>query len=199
MSRPKAFLLYLNKKMKKILGFTLIEMLVVIGIIAIALPATFAIIFAIIRQQARVYALKQVKREGDFVLNKMEDNIRNNAVGIFTNQSLSSEVCDQSLVKTNYGPNNGSGFYFKDKSGNWFQYYLLNNTNIASQSAVPSQPVNLTTSAVKISTFSLSCNRTAAFSPPVVSISFDIAYSADQFQEQNAKIHYQTQVGMKNY
>lgn len=185
--------------MKRLLGFTLIEMLVVIGIVTIALPATFAIIFAIIRQQARVYALKQVKREGDFVLNKMEDNIRNNAVGIFNSSELNNEVCDQNLIAPTYGSDNGSEFYFKDKLGNWFQYYLNSTDNIASQSTVLSQPVNLTTSTVRVNNFFISCNRTAAFSPPVIFISFNIVYSTAQFQEQQVKIQYRTQVGMKNY
>ncbi len=183
--------------MKKLLGFTLVEMLVVIGIVAITLPATFAIIFAIIRQQARVYALKQVKREGDFVLNKLDDNIRNNAIGIFTDASLSSnyEVCN--LANTS-ASNTSGNFYFKDKIGNWFQYSSSPDNSIAFQSAVSSTS-NLTTSAVKISNFLISCNRWAAFSPPIVSISFDINFNGAQFQEQQVKIHYQTQVGMKNY
>lgn len=200
--------------MKKVLGFTLIEMLVVIGIIAIALPAAFAIIFAIIRQQARVYALKQVKREGDFVLNKMADNIRNNAVGIFTSSDLSTEVCDQAgAFPKRYPPDapdesasdDGSHFYFEDKFGNLFRYYNYYNTQapdyfIASESAVSSaiSTVNLTTSAVQVPHFYLSCTRSAPFSPPVVSISFNITYASD-FQEQFATLYYQTQIGMRNY
>jgi len=185
--------------MKKSRGFTLVEIIVVIGIIAITLPATFAIIFAIVRQQAKTFALKQVKREGDFVLNVMEAAIRNNAIGIFKDSSLSSssEVCDQARIGDNPYTDNLGNFYFADRSGKWFRYFL-NNWSVTSQSAGVS-PVNLSTSQVQVSNFSLSCYRTAAFSPPIISISFDVLYNSGQFREQFATLHYQTQIGMKNY
>ena len=178
-------------------GFTLLEMLVVVGILAIALPAVFAIIFAIVRQQAKVYALRQVKREGDFVLNAMENTIRNEAVGIFTDSGFNNEVCGQACLVTNTCSNNGSTFYFKDKSDNWFRYFLINSRIASELGTIPTD--YLTTANVAVTNFSLSCNRAAAFSPPVISISFDVGYGASQFLEDVATIRYQTQVQMKNY
>lgn len=183
--------------MRKRSGFTLIEMLVVIGVVAIALPAIFAIIFAIIRQQARVYALKQIKREGDFVLNRMEDTIRNSATGIFTNSLLENEVCDISGLGTNPYPSDGSEFFFEDKFGNWFQYRLDQSTVASRSGVLPT--ANLTTPAVQVQNFSISCFREASYSPPTITISFNISYNGAQFQEQIANLHYQTQIQMKNY
>lgn len=185
--------------MKKIFGFTLIEMLVVIGIIGITLPAVFAIIFAVIRQQARVYALKQVKREGDFVLSAMENVIRNEASGIFTDMALVNEVCDRAALTfpASYTDDDGDNFYFQDYQSNWFRYFKNVNNNIASESA--STSVNLTTPQVQIANFSLSCNRPAAFATPLITISFDVTFGDGQFQEDLATLHYQTQVEMKNF
>lgn len=183
--------------MKKSLGFTLIEMLVVVGILAIALPAVFAIIFAIVRQQAKVYALRQVKREGDFVLNAMENTIRNEAVGIFTDSLFNTEVCDQALLGVNPYSNDGSSFYFKDRAGNWFRYSVSNSRVASASGTIPTDL--LTTASVTVADFTLSCNRAAAFSPPLISISFNVNYSASQFLEDLATLHYQTQVQMKNY
>lgn len=187
--------------MKKRLGFTLIELLVVVVIVGLVLPAVFAIVFAVIRQQARVFALKQVKREGDFVLNAMEFNIRNYASGIFADQALTDEYCDQALTfgRKTY-TDDGSSFYFEDDLGNWFRYYLITNNNIpivASGSGTASN-LNLTTSKVRITNFSLTCEREAAFSAPVISISFDVVYNSP-FQDELITLPYKTQVQMKNY
>lgn len=188
--------------MKKKIGFTLIELLVVVGIVGLVLPAIFAIIFAVIRQQARVFALKQVKREGDFVLNAMEFNIRNYATGIFADPALTDEYCDQALTpsRETYTDGSGDNFYFEDDLGNWFRYYLITNNSVpavASGSGTTSD-INLTTSKVRITNFSLTCEREAAFSAPVISISFDVTYNSP-FQDELITLPYKTQVQMKNY
>ncbi len=183
-------------------GFTLIEALVVVGIIALVLPAVFAIIFAIVREQAKVYALKQVKREGDFVISSMENTIRGYAAGIYNSQSLNQEECNpnalgqQNPYPTTLG-DNGNAFYFKDYNGNWLHYYL-NGNSIASSSAVFS-PTNITTSQIRVSSFQLQCNRTAQFSTPIITVSFQIALPSSSFQENFAQLQYQTQIKMKNY
>ena len=182
-------------------GFTLVEMLVVLGIVAITLPAVFTILFTIIREQARVYALKQIKREGDFVLNKISNQIRNYATGIYEDITLNNEVCDKAGAGQNPYVDNGNSFYFKDRNGEWFQYYL-SNTNIASGSST-TVPVNLTSNKVDVSNFSISCNRAGdpagSYAPPTIILSFNIGYHHAQFQEELATLNFQTQIAMKNY
>ncbi len=186
------FKFFLSKK-----GFTLVEMLIVLGIVAIVLPAVFTILFTIIREQARVYALKQVKREGDFVLSKISNQIRSNAVGIYMDPALDNEVCDRALIVPTYINNNGDSFYFEDKKGDWFRY-SLSNASIASDSST-TVPVNLTSGKVDISNFSISCNRTGPYAPPLITLSFGVGYHNAQFQEELATLNFQTQIAMKNY
>ena len=66
------------KKFNK--GFTLIETIVVIAVIGLTLPVLFATILTLMRQQIKIYRLSQVKREGDYIINLMENTIRNRAV-----------------------------------------------------------------------------------------------------------------------
>ena len=67
--------------MKK--AFTLIETIVVIAVIGITLPVIFTIILALMREQVKIYRMSQVKREGDYAINLMENTIRNKAVTIY--------------------------------------------------------------------------------------------------------------------
>ncbi len=178
-------------------GFTLIEVLVVIAIIVIALPTIFAILYAIVRAQARVFVLKQIKREGDYVINQISNQVRNNAVGIYSDRNLLNEVCDRAGLGTNPYSNDGNSFFFKNREGQWFSYYL-DRASVASQASVLA-PVDLTSNRVDVTNFTITCNRSGAYSPPIITLAFDINYHLPRFQEQLATINYQTQITMKNY
>ena len=182
--------------MKNKLGFTLIEMIVVVGVIALALPAVFAIIFGVVREQAKVYAIKQAKREGDFALDAIQNTIKNYASGIYSDQALQKPVCNTS------GSNYSNKLYFGSNiaANAWFEYELDSNNKIASNSSVASAITNLTTQQVSISNLTISCNRTATFSPALVAVSFDVKYNTPStFQENQATLHYSTQIKLTNY
>ena len=68
-------------------GFTLIEMVVVVGVIGFVLPILFAIVFLIIQQQARIYSLQEVKKQGDQALFSMRGTVKQYAEKI-TNPSI---------------------------------------------------------------------------------------------------------------
>lgn len=185
--------------MKK--GFTLIEMIVVIGIIALVLPVIFAIAFGILRQQAKVYALKQVKREGDLLLNIIENTLRTYAFSAHSGQpDETNEVCRTQTSE--------DAAYFKDKLGNWFRFYQKPDegvTKISSQSSILNNgdtgETFLTTSKVDLNnSFSMTCSRTSAFSPPIVSVSFNISYNtaSDRLEDQ-ATFNFQTKIKLRSY
>ncbi|PIY70331.1 hypothetical protein COY89_01780, partial [Candidatus Roizmanbacteria bacterium CG_4_10_14_0_8_um_filter_36_36] len=71
--------------MKKWLAFTLIETVVVIGVIGLVLPVLFTILFVILQQQSKLNRLQQVKKNGDFVLSILEKTIKNRANSIYEN------------------------------------------------------------------------------------------------------------------
>ena len=178
--------------------FTLIEMIVVIATIGLVLPALFAIIFSILQQQVKIQRLSIVKREGDYVLNVMENTIRNYGESIHsaTPPTESNKICQSSSLE--------NASYFKDKFGNWFRFYLDTTNSISSESSVLNNgspgSVSLNSSQTKITNFSVQCYRTALYSPSVINISFTISYNTSSSRvEETASFNYQTKVKLKSY
>lgn len=180
-------------------GFTFIEMVVVIGVIALILPAIFAIIFVILQQQTKIIRLSEVKRQGDYVLNVMENTVRNYAV---SNHS-GWPVTDANIVCATTIAVPQSSSYFKDKSNNSFGYEL-DTGQIVSKSSLIADTF-LTTTKVVVSGLSLVCTRSQTYSPPVVSLNFDICYNVGSGNcistrpEETATLHYQTSIKLRNY
>jgi len=184
--------------MRRKKSFTLIEMIVVIATIGLALPALFAIIFSILQQQVKIQRLSIVKREGDYVLNVMENTIRNYGESIHsaTPPNESNKICQSSSLE--------NASYFKDKFGNWFRFYLDTTNSISSESSVLNNgsrgSVSLNSSKTKITNFSIQCYQTALYSPPVINISFTISYNTSSSRaEETASFNYQTKVKVRSY
>lgn len=194
--------------MKK--SFTLIETIVVIGVIAIIIPAVFSIIFPLISGQSKIYHLVQAKREGDYALGIMENIIRNNGTFIYSGCSnlsaLTSTVCASNAPSfpANYSSSsNATDFCFLDKNSAGFQFkYDTTALKIASSSSSLGT-VYLTSDKVAISGFNMSCVRTAPFSPPVVTIGFDICYNVPgggcNLSQPGETLHYQTNIQLRSY
>lgn len=182
-------------------GFTLLETMIVIGIISLILPLIFSIVFSITRQQAKVYVLSTVKREGDNALSVIENLIRTNAIGIYSDQTLSSKVC----TTASYDGGNGSSFYFSDKDGNWFNFKTTTDTGllkIASNSSVLNSVIDLTsTKNTQISLFNISCDQTSSITSPIVSIQFTIAQkqTTSTRVEDLASLNYSTKIKLRSY
>ncbi len=176
-------------------GFTLIEMLVVVGVVALILPAVFAMIFSILRQQSKLYALQEIKRQGDFVLNNIRTNLKNSAVTVHT----ATPPTDSNLICNLASAPSTVPLFFKDRFNNYFSYALSGDL-IASNSSVPSATTSLTNNRVKVVALSISCSRNATFSPPIVSISYTVQYNTNSTRpEDTASFTYQTKMQLKSY
>jgi competence protein ComGC len=177
--------------------FTLIEMIVVIAAIGLVLPTLFAIIFSILQQKVKIERLSIVKREGDYVLNIIENTIRNYGESIHSETpNESNKICQSSSLE--------NASYFKDKFGNWFRFYLDTTNSISSESSVLNNgsrgSVSLNSSKTKITNFSIQCYQTALYSPPVINISFTISYNTSSSRaEETASLNYQTKVKLRSY
>ena len=189
--------------MKK--GFTFIEIIVVLGIITMVLPALFSIIFVILQQQNKVYRLSQVKREGDYALSIMEHVIRDYGTALYEDDPISpthfdTPKCDTEVPTTVL---DSSTAYLKDIYGNWLHFYTVDDaatgaTKIASESAQFTAGF-LTTNKIKIVNYSISCSRTNTFSPPLVTISFTAQYNTDSTDPKDtASLTYQTSIKLRN-
>ncbi len=176
-------------------GFTLIEMIIVVSVIAVMLPLIFSIIFSILRSQVKVYRLAQVKREGDSALVAMETTIRNSAIGVYSDQTMTSPQCDDFLLRPSYPASDGSNFYFQDTKGNYFRY-SLSSGNIASSSAAGAS--NLVSDKVLISSFQVSCARSGDFSSPLITISYTVTYNTTEGISASATIPYQLRIKLRN-
>ena len=70
-------------------SFTLIELIVAVGIVGLVLPAVFSIFFSIIRQQLVLIAFQDMKRQGDSIQRNIK-NILQNRVAYITDFSYTS-------------------------------------------------------------------------------------------------------------
>lgn len=185
--------------MKK--AFTLIETIVVIAVIGLTFPVLFAIILTLMRQQVKIYRLSQIKRGGDYLINIMENVIKDNAITIHT----ATPPNDANIICKNVGISASStSLYFLDKNKQWFGYLATSNS-VASTSANLASPINLTSSKTIVSNFSIYCSRNAIYSAPSVLLSFDICYETGSGvctgtrPEEITSMHYQTRIKLRSY
>lgn len=154
-------------------GFSFIEMIIVVAIIALALPTLYAIFFIIFRQQIKINRLSIVQREGLSVVNTIESTIRKNALSVHSAApSEDNYVC--TTTTGNYGP--VGTLYFRDTTGQNFRFYR-DGTNITYESSTPTTHV-LTSSKVVASNLTFSCTVTQ-YSSPIVTIQFSLCYNVD--------------------
>lgn len=175
-------------------AFSIVEILVVTGIIGMMIPIIFTVLYAIIRQEARILALTTVKNQGDYILNNLKFNVKNYAVGIHSGTPATDEnaVCvTASAVSTVYNP-----LYLRDRAGNTF-FYSVTSGAIASNSSVLATPAPLNTDRVTISGLTMSCNRPTTFSSPILTVSYTVNYVSSS-GESPASLTYQTKIKLRN-
>lgn len=164
-------------------GFTLIEFLVVLGILIFIVPSVFGLIYSLLRQQSRIVALQEVKRQGDLAFNHMKVSIRNSAVTTYTDSAGAIAICT-----TAADPLIGAtSIYFLNAigSGSYFGYRLSGTDLLYDQTSSP--PAQLTNSTVRVSNVVLGCTRTTAAVPPLVNVSFTVTEPTN-----NASLNYKT-------
>jgi len=178
-------------------SFTLIEMIVVVGVVSITMPIIFSIIFLILRQQIQLYGLQEAKKQGDSAMVIMKGIIRNHAKSIYENQTDADNgtnaICENQTLTSL------SSSYFRDDDSIPFGFALkpiaLGNDYIASYSAIltPDTEIPLTNQKVIVTDFEMRCRRENIFSPPLVSINFNIKYAG--FPN---KLNYRANVRLRN-
>lgn len=198
--------------MMKKKGFTLIEILVVIGTIGISLPLLFNIFYTLAREQIKIHRLIEVKKQGDYVLNVIKTLIVNRAISIHNNIPPSPIDCSsiQNITANNY---------FLDRQGTYFRLCRSStgttcdnsDSYIASSSSIADVgTVALNNNKTLITDFSLTCFQNQSYSPPIVGIQFTICYKTIPTQtncnieslarvEETAKLTYSTFIKLRSY
>lgn len=184
-------------------GYTFIEIIIVIGIVAITLPIIFSLFFVNLRSASRIYTLQEVKRNGDTALSSIESFVKNDASEIITSYSNETEICNTPLLPLTPTPTPASSIYFKNKHNVNFGFSLAVNNGvnkIASESASVGAVSYLTNDNVTISNLQFSCQSLSSFASPSVNVSFTIsknvplgAPTADK-----ASLNYSSRIRLRN-
>jgi len=194
--------------LNKIRGFTFIEMVVVIGIMAIALPTLYAIFFLILQQQIKIVRISEVQRQGTFVVNTIESLVKKNAYSIHTGSppSTANRVC--AVTTPPVSLTSSSQLYLKDKAGNSFDFTVpIGTQKISSESAVlgSNSTIDLTSSKVLVVTnsFSQGCS-VSGYASPVITYSFDLCYNINNSNtcgsaSEEVSLHFETTAALPNY
>ena len=173
-------------------GFTLIETLVVVGIMAIVAVVSSNMFFTVFKSSGKTKVLTKVKENGDYALSVMERLIRDSQE-VVTNTD--NKICESGM---NY-------LKFKRADGSTIEFGCLDegedNGRIASNSA------RLTSSEVKVDSCSFDCScypdctsEGTKFYPKTITIKFILSQiGATVRPEEEAIINFQTTVSTRNY
>jgi len=176
-------------------GFTLIEILVVVGILAIIAVISSNMFFTVFKSSGKTKVLTKVKENGDYALSVMERLIRDSQEVVI---NTDNKICESGM---NY-------LKFKRTDGSTIEFGCLEegtaNGRIASNSA------RLTSSEVKVDSCSFDCSCPVAypnctsegtkFYPKTITIKFILSQiGATVRPEEEAIINFQTTVSTRNY
>jgi prepilin-type N-terminal cleavage/methylation domain-containing protein len=178
-------------------GFTLIEILMVLGIIVVVIPSIMSISYVILSEQLRIYRLTETKRQGDYIMNVMKEKIARDANRLFDN-STSSNVCN--TAGSSFTSLAGTTFDFIDIDGNTFSFREVeNNLIITDLTVLPTITSNLNDARVMITNLTIECARKALLSGPLVGFAFDVTFfdATPTEREGTITLHYQTKVKLR--
>jgi prepilin-type N-terminal cleavage/methylation domain-containing protein len=179
-------------RQRRSLGFTLIEILIVISIIGITVPIIVTLFTAVMRQQLQTIKLVQTKDQADFALNALKTTIRNNAFSLHsgTPPTAVNQLClDQTTLST------PSQMVFEDVHQESF-YFEVTDGVLASGSSVLSTSRPLTSDPVTISDLVISCSRPSFFAAPLIHISFTATHQDTRLG--TTSLPFQTRISLRN-
>ncbi len=190
-------------------SFTLIEIVIVVGVIGLVLPVLFGIVFTILKQQLKIYALMEVKRQGDFASNKIKYLVKQRAVNII--EPTSFAVDPENAIKIcpvlpEATPTPFKQVYFSDRDLKLFSFTIVTppppvpaGINIIASSSASNNIVNeaFTNSKVTIENFAMTCYRTNVFSAPIFSYSFKVKKTGGV--DESVSLYYQSKIKLQKY
>ncbi len=169
-------------------SFTLIELIVAVGVIGIVLPTVFNIFFIIIRQQLVLVAYQTMKQQGDSAERNIRTIIQERALRVTDNTYTTLDECPPLTTPT---PTFSPVLYMRDHELRRIKLYGLTPAPtsfqvIASDSASTDgsgvTQYQLTSQDVVLTDIGFSCYRTSEFNPAIVNAQFTI-HKSTAFKE----------------
>ena len=192
---------------KKKAGYTLVEMMLVIALIALLMPAVFSILYVIMQQQVKIYELTETKRQGDYVMQLMKEKIMRDAIslrrdddGLFSAIAVISNICNTSGSSfTSSTAQRGLDFVFVQENGDQFQYVQSGNSIFFRATGSSTINAALNNSRVNITNFQINCAVKSTYTDPVVSFSYTAQYNRAVPNPQlgTTQLQYQSKVKLR--
>lgn len=167
-------------------GFTLIEILVVVGILGIIAVIGSNMFFTVFRGSTKTKVLTTVKQNGDYALSVIGRMVRNSSEIL---KNSDGQVCTLGMKKIKIkNPDKGETEFACLEVGTV-------NGRIASNSA------QITSDEVKVDNCSFDCSSSGQFYPETVTISFTLSQNigAAPRPEEEASMDFKTTVSIRNY
>lgn len=181
-------------------SFTLIELIVAVGVVGFILPSVFNIFFTMLRQQLVLVAYQEMKQQGDSIERNIKNILQNRAAYVTDSVYTATDICPLFTTPT---PTFAPQLYLNDRDGYGIKFYQKTVTavdTIASDSADTSKVLkksyNLTSKDVTISDIGFSCYKTSEFTTPFVSTTF-VVHKSTVFSEMT--LPYSFKLKLRNY
>jgi len=157
-------------------GFSLIELIVVIGLLSLLMLAISSTMLMSIVSSNRIRTVTKVKQGGGYAIGQIQRMIRSSK-SITTCDTITPTI---SLV----GQDGGTTEILTESDGT--------NVRIASNSGMYLTPANM-----EISAFTISCEPTSA-EPTLIKFAFDLRDTKSTQGIQNPSLHFETSVNTRN-
>lgn len=158
-------------------AFTLIELLVSVSIIALILPALFAIFFTMMRQQVVLMAYRDMIRQGDNIASNMKNIINTRALRVTdgTDPVTALDICP---IITSPTPTGFPALILLDTEDSPITLFQEGSAPNRIASASASKTYYLSTASVIVNNLNFTCYRIRDNTPPVVQVSYTVNKSA---------------------
>lgn len=173
------------KRKRKKNGFTLIEILVVLGLLSIVAAIGSNMFFTTFRSSTKTKVLTIVKQNGDYALSVMERTIRG-AQEVIENSD--GDICEENMNKVK----------IKNLDGSQIEFACVDEGTITGH--IASDSSRLVSPEVKLSACSFSCTSEGEFYPQIVNIDFNLSQALETTRlEEQASVDFQTTVATRNF
>jgi Tfp pilus assembly protein FimT len=163
---------YSDRQTRRSRGYTLVEIMVIVIIMAVVMQVTVGILIVLVRQQSAVVRLTDIKSEGDRIMARMKNEISTQAVS--TKATISATPTLVCIDPTDIY--DSTNVYFGTSDASSDLTYALSGQDLTQVVGASSETLN--SPKTTISDLNISCSWPSQFSDRIIAVSFTIASRA---------------------